>query len=77
MGLLFYMILLLDITGKKNKEQIIIDIIEDPVNVPKRLDEFAITSTPLKLLYIIMKLTNGKRFHAYHPDFQIAQEILH
>jgi hypothetical protein len=66
-------------TGKKNREQIIIDIIDEPVNPegPKSLTEFSITSTPLKLLYIIIKLTKGKRFHAYQPDFQIAQEILH
>jgi hypothetical protein len=56
-----------------------IDMIDEPVNseVPKRLNEFVRTSTPLKLLYIIIKLTKGKRFHAYQPDFHIAQEILH
>ncbi|MCK4285789.1 MAG: hypothetical protein KAX18_06285 [Candidatus Lokiarchaeota archaeon] len=74
-----YFLILAYITGKKNREQIIIDKIDEPVTPlgPKRLNEFLITSTPLKLLYIIIKLTKGKRFHAYHPDFQIAQEILH
>jgi hypothetical protein len=65
-------------TGKKNKEQMIIDKIDEPVNSPpKRLNEFVRISTPLKLLYIIIKLTKGKMFHKYQPDFQIAQEILH